>query len=157
MTYLDTPFTFSYAFGLVDTREACIESSQEVFLRLLLDSPDTDDLKFDVLATLALRQDGAIDVEVLKDLIALIRPDRQGRVFLIDFVKSVDQVYKQARLLRASIRNSQKIDHAFEVVFNVVYVSRGEQEVASVVPLTLFCQPQVLRYHDIRCTSAAGI
>ena len=38
---------------------------------------------------------------------------------MIDFVKSVDTVYKEARLLRASVKNSERIDRAFEGVINV--------------------------------------
>jgi small-conductance mechanosensitive channel len=33
-------------------------------------------------------------------------------------VKSVDGVYKEAKLLRASVRNSEKIDLTFEKAFN---------------------------------------
>jgi hypothetical protein len=40
---------------------------------------------------------------------------------LADFVKSVDDAYKEARLLRASVKNSQKIDRAFEKAINVVF------------------------------------
>jgi hypothetical protein len=36
-------------------------------------------------------------------------------------VKSVDVLYKEAKLLRASIQNSEKIDRAFERAFNVVF------------------------------------
>lgn len=111
---------FSYAFGLVETRESCIESAQEVYLRLLLDDASSDVLSFDAIATLALRSDGTFHQELLKDYIKLLRPDRDGRLSLIDFVKSVDFVYKQARLLRASVKNAQKIDRAFELLFNVV-------------------------------------
>jgi hypothetical protein len=119
LTFLDTPFMFSFAFGRVDTRENCIESAQEVYLRLLLDNPDADILNFNILATLALRADGAFHEDLLKDLISLLRPDRDGNLSLLDFVKSVDSVYKKARLLRASVKNSQKIDRAFEFMFNI--------------------------------------
>lgn len=57
---------------------------------------------------------------MIKDLIHLLRPDRDGSIGLVDFVKSVDVVYKRIRLLRASIRNSQKIDGAFELLFNIM-------------------------------------
>lgn len=89
-------------------------------MRLLLDDPEADILSFDVIATLALRDDGIFHDEILKDLISLLRPDREGKLSLVDFVKSVDAVYKQARLLRAAVRNSQKIDRAFELIFNIV-------------------------------------
>ena len=120
LTFLDTPFTFSYAFGLVDTRAHCIESAQEVYMRLLLDTPNEDVLNFATLAALALRRDGTFHTDILKDLIYLLRPGRDGNLSLLDFVKSVDTVYKKARLLRASVKNSQKIDRAFEQILNIL-------------------------------------
>lgn len=120
LTFLDTPFTFSYAFGVVDTRENCIESAQEVYMRLLLDTSDAETLNFHIFATLALRRDGTLHSDILKDLIKLLRPDRDGELSMIDFIKSVDTVYKKARLLRASVKNAQKIDRAFELIFNIM-------------------------------------
>jgi len=38
---------------------------------------------------------------------------------MLDFVKSVDTVYKEAKLLRASVKNSEMIDRAFERVINI--------------------------------------
>ena len=35
----------------------------------------------------------------------------------------VDEVYKELRLLRASVANSSKIDRAFETIFNFVFYS----------------------------------
>jgi len=118
LTFLDTPQLFSPQFGLTDTRQNCIESAQAVYMRLFLDTPESSTLKFDIIATLARQKDGSFDVEFLKDLIALIRPARDGTIGLVEFVKSIDAVYKQARLLSASIQNSHKIDVAFEFIFN---------------------------------------
>lgn len=121
---------FSYSFGRVDTRETCIESAQKVYLRLLLDTKDTELLSIDVLATLALLPDGSLHTETMKDMISLFRPDRTGCITLLDFVKSIDHVYKRARLLRASVRNAQKIDGAFEFIVNVVYVDMWRFDLA---------------------------
>jgi len=71
-------------------------------------------LRFDALAQLALDSDGNIDQTKAKALIKLFRPDRQGNLTLLDFVKSVDVVYKEFRMLAATIENSSQIDHAFE-------------------------------------------
>lgn len=142
LTFLDTPFMFSYNFGLVDTRENCIESAQEVYLRLLLDmNDDSDVLKFEVLSTLALRSNGSFHAEIIKDLISLLRPDRNGNLTLLDFVKSVDSVYKQARLFRASIRNAQKIDRAFEHIFDALYVSSPCPHLTGFGHLTSYLSP----------------
>jgi hypothetical protein len=116
---MDNPFVFCLAFGLADTRENCIESSQDVYRRLVLRTTDSVVMGFETIAVLAVRGDGTMDQNKLKDLVRLFRPDRDGNLSLLDFVKSIDAVYKTMRLLRASIRNSMKIDRAFEDIFNV--------------------------------------
>ena len=57
----------------------------------------------------------------MKRLIRLFRPDRSGKLSKLDFVKSVDSVYKKFRMLRASIYNSGQIDEAFERLINSLY------------------------------------
>jgi hypothetical protein len=37
---------------------------------------------------------------------------------MLDFVKSVDSVYKEFRLLSASIENSARLDRSFESLMN---------------------------------------
>ena len=88
LEYLHTSFPFSGSFGLADRRETTIESAQEVYERLLLRSPDPDTLNFDVIALLGVGRDGELDSEKLKDLIKLFRPDRDGTMDCVDFVKS---------------------------------------------------------------------
>jgi hypothetical protein len=103
---LRTHYPFSGSFGLADTRELCIESAQEVYTRLLLRTPDNSTLTFEILALLSVQRDGTLDHHKIKDLIRLFRPDRDGTLKVLDFVKSVDSVYKELRLLRASVANS---------------------------------------------------
>lgn len=117
-----------------------VVSSQNVYQRLLLKTPGQTILNFETLALTAMKSNGTLDQEKLKDLIRLLRPDRDGtsrsawqfvccmenpyidslqsstlgNLSLLEFVKSVDAVYKEARLLRASVKNSEKIDRAFE-------------------------------------------
>ena len=117
---LRTDFPFSATFGPAGTREDTIISSQEVYEKLLLDSSE-DCLNFQVLARIGVRSDGSLDQQKLVDLIKLFRPDRDGTLSMIDFVKSVDAVYRELRLLRASVNNSSKIDSAFENIFNIVF------------------------------------
>ena len=127
LAFMDLSFPFAMAFGLADTREHCIESSQSVYHRLLLENPLHAEsvLDFSTLAVLArvddVFDDDDIDSSKLKDLIRLFRPDREGRLSMLDFVKSVDTVYKSLRLLRASINNSSQIGRATEVLINVVF------------------------------------
>jgi hypothetical protein len=121
LAYMDDDYPFSLAFGLADSRAACVESAQAVYERLLSLTPDETLLPFDTLAVLAKGKDGEIDYDEMKELIRLFRPERSGEISCLDFVKSCDNVYKEMRLLRASIANSGQIDHAFEVIVNIVF------------------------------------
>ena len=87
MATLESPFMFSIAWGDVSTRECMILSSQKVFKRINLRTPDTHRVRFDVLALAVLDADGVLDEEMLEDLIRLVRPDRDGLLSLLDFVK----------------------------------------------------------------------
>lgn len=60
-------------------------------------------MNFDTLALITVNKDGSLDELKLKELVKLVRPDREGNLTLIDFCKSVDSVYKELRLLRASV------------------------------------------------------
>jgi len=120
LSKLDSRFPFSYAFGKADMRDDCIQSSQSLYFRLLEKTPDVK-LHFNILGLVALQSDGTLDQEKLKTLIKVFRPNRDGVLSLIDFVKSTDIVYKEMKLLRASVRSSQKIDKSFEKIFNILF------------------------------------
>lgn len=117
-SYMDDKYPFSHAFGLAKTRELCVQSSQEVYDRLMLSASDAPALPFSILSVLAMDEKGEFIHAKIKSHIRLFRPDRQGNLSRLDFVKSVDTVYKQLRLLRASISNSAQIDAAFERIVN---------------------------------------
>ncbi|CAB9515705.1 Mechanosensitive ion channel protein [Seminavis robusta] len=122
LTFMQTKYPFGYFFGDADTREKTIESAQKVYNRLLLRTPGEQVVQFETLALLALEHDGStIDQQKAKELLKLFRPDREGRLSMVDFLKSVDSVYKECRMLNASIQNSSQIDRAFENIFNVVF------------------------------------
>jgi hypothetical protein len=53
-------------------------SSQDVYRRLLMSTPDSETLNFDVLAKVAMFHDGSLDQVKLKQLIRIFRPDRDG-------------------------------------------------------------------------------
>jgi hypothetical protein len=109
VTYLNEAFPFGVAFGPASTRQECVESAETVYNRLMLCIPSKLCLTFDVLALLAVRRQGNLDEEKLKALIKIFRPDREGNLTLLDFAKSVDSVYKELRLLRASVANASKV------------------------------------------------
>eukprot|EP00536_Pseudo-nitzschia_multiseries_P009481 jgi/Psemu1/325666/estExt_fgenesh1_pg.C_2640022 len=119
LSKLDSKYPFGFSFGRAGMRDHCVRSAQSLYLRLLGTSDQT--LHFNVLGLLAVQPDGSLNEDKLKSLIKVFRPDRDGRLSLIDFVKSVDAVYKEMKLLRASVRSSQKIDKSFEQIFNIVF------------------------------------
>lgn len=122
LAHMDTDFPFSPAFGVADTRETCIASAQDVFLRLLLKTPESDGvLPFETMVRTAVQRDGELDYGKVKSLIRVFRPDRDGSLSLLDFARSIDEVYKELRLLRATIASSSKIDVALENLFNVLF------------------------------------
>jgi small-conductance mechanosensitive channel len=141
LSFLNTSFPFSVAFGAAGTREQCIESTEKVYARLLLNAPGTSVLNFDTLALLVVQPDGTLDLKKLKDIVRLFRPDREGKLSPLDFAKSIDACYKELRLLRASVANSSRIDKAFERIFNIFFyfiVGCIVLAVLGVDPLTLF-------------------
>jgi len=109
---------------------------------LLQCDPDEAVVNFrDTIALLAVDSDGNIEPHKMKELIQLFRPDRDGQLSMIDFIKSIDSVYKQLRMLRASIANSGQIDHAFEILFNWAFFTIATCIILSVLgfnPLALF-------------------
>ena len=84
-------------------------------------TPGRESLPFETLALLAKDDKGGINKDKAKELIKLFRPERDGTIEKIDFVKSIDAVYKQLRLLSANISNSSQIDKAIESLVNVVF------------------------------------
>jgi hypothetical protein len=120
---MDTDYPFSAAFGVADTRENCVSSAQAVYESLLLKQNLTDDsyLHFDTIATLAVRKNADLDKDKLKDFIRTFRPSRDGGISMVDFVKSVDAVYKELRMLKATVASSSKIDQALEKIFNIAF------------------------------------
>jgi hypothetical protein len=127
LTFIQKSYPFGYDFGDASTRQDCVESAQDVYNRLLLQKPTEGLLQFETLALLAFDEgDDTIDQEKARDLVRLFRPDREGNLSMLDFVKSIDSVYKEFRMLSASIQNSSQIDRAIESIFNVLfYVTVG--------------------------------
>ncbi|KAL7463562.1 hypothetical protein ACHAXS_003923, partial [Conticribra weissflogii] len=122
VSYMDDKYPFSHAFGPAKTRALCVESAQKVYDRLMLSADhDSPTLPFSVFAVLAMDSNGELMESKMKSLIRLLRPDRNGSLTKLDFVKSIDAVYKQLRLLRASIANSAQIDLAFEHIVNYLF------------------------------------
>jgi hypothetical protein len=135
LAHMDTDFPFGGAFGVADTREACVQCSQKLYDRLMLkESAGSGILHFNTIAVIAMDRNGDLDTEKTKDLIRIFRPgmsinllfafvhffhspgpsvrcpERDGAILMVDFVRSVDNIYKELRLLRATVAGSTKID-----------------------------------------------
>lgn len=121
VSHMGNKFPFSLAFGPAKTREDCIESSQNVFEDLLLHTPGSHVLPFDTIALVALDVNGHMDEYKIKKLIKLLRPDKEGNLSRLDFVKSCDSVYKRMRMLHAAITISGQIDHAAGKLINLIF------------------------------------
>ena len=118
---MDSKYPFTVAFGPAGKRETCFESAQKVYYQLLARQNSGDVLCFDTIAVVALNNNGTMDQEKLKDLVRLFRPNRQGELREVDFLKSIDSLYKEFRLLQASMDSSGSVDRAFEIIDNYVF------------------------------------
>jgi hypothetical protein len=101
LAHMDTDQPFGAAFGTADTREACVLCSQYLYENLLLlDATAGGDLHFNAIASVAVDPwSHALDQEKAKELIRIFRPERNGAISLVNFVSSIDAVYKELRLL----------------------------------------------------------
>ena len=155
LSLVDDRFVFSVDFGLANKRETCIVSSQKVYERLLRHQDSGEVLHFNSIAQISVSKNGSVDKEKLKELVRLFRPSRDGELTMIDFIKSIDAVYKQFRTLQASIENAGTVDRAFELLVNwaffiilwcVMFVHRWDQSDGyACFHIQLYCR---LRFHD---------
>ena len=58
----------------------------------MIRTPHARVLPFETLALLAKNEDGGIDSDRAKELIKIFRPERDGSLGKLEFVKSIDQV-----------------------------------------------------------------
>lgn len=121
LSYLDTQFPFSVTFGPASTREECVRSTETVYKQLKQATPNSQHVVFDTLALSSIQRDGTLDEPKLRELIKVFRPDREGNLSLLDFCKSVDAVYKELRLFRASVANAARVDRSFEKIIDFVF------------------------------------
>jgi hypothetical protein len=90
LAYIDHDYPFSLAFGPARKRDQCIASAQTVYENLL--DPSSGTLTFKTLSAVAVdEEDGKADRAKIKSLIKLFRPERNGDISKLDFVKSVDR------------------------------------------------------------------
>ncbi|KAG7343976.1 mechanosensitive ion channel [Nitzschia inconspicua] len=133
---LGSSYPFGQAFGKAATRHQVVDCAQRLYADLLklqqrlklreiyvnaggLDPVTT--LKFHTLSIVAMDDLGNLDMKMAKELMAVFRPTREGDISLVEFVKSVDTVYKEIRKLRASIANEGKMNAGTEKLINAVF------------------------------------
>ena len=90
LEFISGEYPFHQAFGVVRTRKDCVASAQLVFERLLGNGPGPF-LDFDTLCFVARSEKGDLDRRTVKELIRVFRPNRDGQLSKLDFVKSVDR------------------------------------------------------------------
>jgi len=117
-------YFFSSAFGPVESREECIHSSQQLFFRLLklMNDGDEQSIKLENLTHWMFK--GCYKPEQQQDaddLGALFDPDQDGRIYIIDFIGAIDEVYKKLRVLEHAIKNASHISKSYEKVINMVF------------------------------------
>jgi hypothetical protein len=118
---MNTEYPFSTLFGPAKTRNQCVESASLVYQNLLLLNPDKRKLPFETISIAALQDDGKMDEKKAKLLVKVFRPDRNGELSLIDFIKSCDKIYKNLRIFRAALQNSAQIDEAFTTIIDIAF------------------------------------
>jgi hypothetical protein len=82
---------------------------------------EADKLKFETLLVVALNEDGTLDRGKIKMLKRLFKPNRNGDITLLDFIKACHDVYKRIKMFRAKTLNSAQLDDAFEQLINIVF------------------------------------
>ena len=90
LEFIGGEYPFSPDFGSVRTREDCVASAQAVFDRLMGGATGPF-LNFETLCLVAKDAEGNVDRFTVKELIRVFRPNRDGRLSKLDFVKSVDR------------------------------------------------------------------
>lgn len=103
---LNTEYPFSSSFGLADTRRNCVTSASRVFYKLLDQQGDKIALQFRTLSEIAMNSDGSLNAQRMKHLVKVLRPNKDKQLTLIDFARSVDNVYRELKTLAAGIRNA---------------------------------------------------
>jgi hypothetical protein len=68
-----------------------------------------------------LDENGDLDEVKTKQLVKLFRPDVNGNLSMLDFVKSCDEVYRRVRTFRAAVENSSIINNAYESIFDGIF------------------------------------
>lgn len=92
----------------------CIEAAENVYRGLVKQKTEKGFVRFETLE--AIVGDGGRGRVRRKRLVSIFRPDKEGKITHLDFIKAIDAVYRELRILSATIKNSAQIDRAYERV-----------------------------------------
>jgi len=121
MSLVSDTYPFTQSFGPAPTRAMCVASADHIFDLLLSKTPNSEKLPFETFVELAQGKNGELNKDKVKALVRLFRPDRKGFLTKLDFITSVDSVYRELRLFRANLSNSQQIDESFHGLVNILH------------------------------------
>lgn len=121
LMWMDTEYPLSEPFGLADTQKSCLESSERLFNRLLMKSPESKCLKFDTVLLVAVDEDGLLDKAKAKALRKLFKPSKYGELTKLDFITSCHEIYKRVKTFKAKVENSSQLDDSFAQLFDIIF------------------------------------
>ena len=94
------PFFFSTAFGPVESREECVKSSEMLFRRILkmLDEKDEEAIDFYKISNWMYRGCHTPEEKAnAREYLKLFDAKEDGKVYIVDFVVKIDQIYRKLR------------------------------------------------------------
>ena len=121
LSFMDEKYPFGTVFGPAATRNECISSSQALFEKLVRLGESKSAVDFEILAVIAVDDDGNSDPMKKRTLRRLFRPDMRNQLPLLAFVASCDSVYKRLRYFRASVSNSSVIDQVLVSIVDGIF------------------------------------
>ena len=121
LNHIKGQFPLSKKFGKAGSRKQCMKSAVRLFKQLHLQNPTSPVINFKIIAIIAIDDNGGVDKEEVRSLIAIFRPDREGNINLLKFLQGCDSIYKDIKMLSATIINSTQMDDAIESLTNITF------------------------------------
>lgn len=121
--FINSDHPFSPAFGKATSREETALLSQNMYQKLLPRRREV--LHFQDICKIAENGNGVKDKKKVLELVRLFRPNREGVITKLEFVKSIDSVYKELKLILANINSSSQIDRAYGQIANLLFFISG--------------------------------
>jgi len=88
--------------------DASIERTTKICISLLLRTPNEKSLPFETISILGLDEYGELDEVKTKKLVKVFRPSGDGKLNLLEFIRSCDEVYRRFRTFRGMYKVSSR-------------------------------------------------